>query len=79
MRLLFLTLSVIGSIYDRIVILTNRQVVLMGLAHETTCSYTLRDWFNTYRTFILTNRQVVLMGLAHETTFSYTLCNWFNK
>ncbi len=35
MRLSLLTHSVIGLIYDQILILTNRQVVLMGLSTET--------------------------------------------
>ncbi len=33
MRLIFLTPSLIGSINDRMFILTNRQEVLMGMAH----------------------------------------------
>ncbi len=52
MRLFFLTHSVIGSIYDQILILANRQVVLMGLKVLVPIhSLILPTFFQTYGDF----------------------------
>ena len=88
MRLFFfLTPSLIGSTNDRILIITNQQVVLIGLrktlelieivnCHEhETIAFLTPSVIGTIndRILILTNQQVVLIGLRK------TMVNWNSK
>ena len=65
MRLFFLTHSVIGSVYDQILILTNRQVVLMGLKYlQSLPEFIGLSWGSSYKLSFLPE----ILRISHSLT-----------